>query len=111
MESAFSTCCSNSTPQAAQRCPSTGRIFARHAGHTGNRDICVSGAWHSLQWEGNSTDSNPSAGSEAIIASVDEADADAHSVSSLGVTAVYDLRHDHEVEAHPDVGVADGAID
>jgi len=32
-------------------------------------------------------------------------DADAHSVSSLGVTAVYDLRHDHEVEAHPDVPV------
>ena len=32
-------------------------------------------------------------------------DADAHSVASLGVTAVYDLRHDHEVEAHPDVPV------
>lgn len=32
-------------------------------------------------------------------------DADAHSVATLGVTAVYDLRHDHEVEAHPDVAV------
>jgi protein-tyrosine phosphatase len=32
-------------------------------------------------------------------------DADAQSVASLGVTAVYDLRHDHEVEAHPDVPV------
>jgi protein-tyrosine phosphatase len=32
-------------------------------------------------------------------------DADAESVAALGVTAVYDLRHDHEVEAHPDVPV------
>ena len=32
-------------------------------------------------------------------------DADASSVAALGVTAVYDLRHDHEVEAHPDVPV------
>lgn len=32
-------------------------------------------------------------------------DADAHSVSTLGVTAVYDLRHDHEVEAHPDAPI------
>jgi protein-tyrosine phosphatase len=32
-------------------------------------------------------------------------DADAASIAALGVTAVYDLRHDHEVEAHPDVPV------
>jgi protein-tyrosine phosphatase len=32
-------------------------------------------------------------------------DADAASVGALGVTAVYDLRHDHEIEAHPDVPV------
>ncbi len=32
-------------------------------------------------------------------------DADAASVAALGVTAVYDLRHDHEVEAHPDVPI------
>lgn len=32
-------------------------------------------------------------------------DADAASVAALGIRAVYDLRHDHEVEAHPDVPV------
>ena len=32
-------------------------------------------------------------------------DADAASIADLGVTAVYDLRHDHEVEAHPDVPI------
>lgn len=32
-------------------------------------------------------------------------DADAHSLGSLGITAVYDLRDAHEVEAHPDVPV------
>jgi protein-tyrosine phosphatase len=32
-------------------------------------------------------------------------DADAASVAALGVTAVYDLRHDHEIKAHPDVPV------
>jgi protein-tyrosine phosphatase len=32
-------------------------------------------------------------------------EADAASVAALGVTHVYDLRHDHEVEAHPDVPV------
>jgi len=36
-------------------------------------------------------------------------DADAASVGALGVTAVYDLRHDHEVEAHPDVPVPGAA--
>ena len=33
-------------------------------------------------------------------------DADARSLGRLGVTAVYDLRSDHEVRAHPDVEVA-----
>ncbi|MDQ4052449.1 MAG: tyrosine-protein phosphatase [Actinomycetota bacterium] len=32
-------------------------------------------------------------------------DEDATTISELGVTAVYDLRDDHEVEAHPDVAV------
>lgn len=32
-------------------------------------------------------------------------DADAHALGSLGITAVYDLRGEHEVEAHPDVPV------
>ncbi|NHC21939.1 tyrosine-protein phosphatase [Nocardioides sp. IC4_145] len=32
-------------------------------------------------------------------------DADAHALRDLGVTAVYDLRGDQEVEAHPDVPV------
>ena len=32
-------------------------------------------------------------------------DADAESLAGLGVSAVYDLRSDHEVEAHPDVAV------
>ncbi|WP_372735176.1 tyrosine-protein phosphatase [Nocardioides sp.] len=31
--------------------------------------------------------------------------ADAESVAALGITAVYDLRHDHEVEAHPDAEI------
>ena len=31
--------------------------------------------------------------------------ADVDSISALGVTAVYDLRHDHEIEAHPDVPI------
>lgn len=32
-------------------------------------------------------------------------DADAHRISALGVTSVYDLRHQHEIDAHPDVEV------
>lgn len=36
-------------------------------------------------------------------------DADAASVAALGITAVYDLRHDHEVEAHPDAPVPGAA--
>ncbi|WP_435746140.1 tyrosine-protein phosphatase [Nocardioides sp. SYSU DS0663] len=36
-------------------------------------------------------------------------DADAHALGSLGITAVYDLRGDHEVEAHPDVPVPGAA--
>jgi protein-tyrosine phosphatase len=32
-------------------------------------------------------------------------DADAQSIAALGVTAVYDLRDQHEVDAHPDVEV------
>ena len=32
-------------------------------------------------------------------------DADVGSIATLGVTSVYDLRHDHEVEAHPDVPI------
>ena len=32
-------------------------------------------------------------------------DDDAHSIAGLGITAVYDLRSQHEVEAHPDVEV------
>ncbi|MDN4173282.1 tyrosine-protein phosphatase [Nocardioides sp. SOB77] len=36
-------------------------------------------------------------------------DADAHSLGGLGITAVYDLRGHHEVEAHPDVPVPGAA--
>ena len=32
-------------------------------------------------------------------------DADAHALGSLGITAVYDLRETHEVDAHPDIEV------
>ena len=31
--------------------------------------------------------------------------ADAESLARLGITAIYDLRSDHEVETHPDVDV------
>lgn len=36
-------------------------------------------------------------------------DADAERIAALGVTAVYDLRHQHEIDAHPDVEVP-GAV-